>query len=97
MNEFPRADVKTDFTLAYTILNQVFEIHGIFKVEAMPQNFEFAKKWGVVAAQLFEEKKVVPHPVEVREGLENIGQGLKDLQEGRVSAKKLVYRVSDWY
>jgi len=94
LNEFPRADVKTDISLVYTIFNTAFDLYGRFRVEAMPQNFEFAKKWGVVAAKLFEQKRVVPHPVEVRRGLENISQGLKDLEEGRVSAKKLVYRVS---
>ena len=51
----------------------------------MPQNLEFAQKWDAVGAKLFEEKRVIPHPVEVRRGLENIGEGLKDLEEGRVS------------
>jgi len=95
LNEFPRADVKTDTTLVFTISNEAFDLYGSFRIEAMPQNFEFAKKWRGVAAKLFEEKRVVEHPVEVRRGLENIGEGLKDLKEGRVSAKKLVYRVSD--
>ncbi|KAF2817412.1 putative zinc-binding oxidoreductase ToxD [Mytilinidion resinicola] len=94
--EFPRADVKTDVTLGYTIFNEAFDVFGSFRVEAMPANFEFAKKWGPVAAKLFEEKRVVPHPLEVRNGLENIGEGLKDLEKGRVSAKKFVYRVGNW-
>ncbi|KAF2502491.1 zinc-binding oxidoreductase ToxD [Lophium mytilinum] len=91
--EFPRTDVKTDVTLGYTIFNEAFDMFGSFRVEAYLPNFEFAKKWGLVAAKLLEEKRVVPHPVEVREGLERIGEGLKDLEKGRISAKKLVYRV----
>lgn len=93
LNDFSRPGVKTDITLVYTIFNNAFHMYGSFRIEAMPDNFDFAKKWGVVAAQLFEEKKVIPHPVEVRKGLENIGEGLKDLEQGRVSANKLVYLV----
>lgn len=95
MNQLPRTEIKNDVTLAYTVFNQAFHMCGLFQVPAMPQNHEFAKKWGAVAAKLFEEKKVRPHPVEVREGLENIGEGLNDLKEGRVSAKKLVYGIHD--
>ena len=93
--EFPRSDVRTGVTLAYTIFGDAFDMFGSFEVEALPQNFEFAKKWGVVAAKLFDEKKVVPHPVEVRLGLEMIGEGLQDLKEGKVRAKKLIYQISE--
>jgi len=92
---FPREDVKTDVTIAYTIFGAAFDFFGIYGMEAMPQNREFAKKWGVVAAGLFAEGKCRTHPVEVRNGLEGIGEGLKDLEEGKVRGKKLVYRVSE--
>ncbi|KAE9366718.1 GroES-like protein [Stipitochalara longipes BDJ] len=95
MNEFPRADVKTDITLAYTVFGEAFDMYGSFKVPAMPQNLEFAKKWGIVAAKLLGEKKIVPHPIDVRRGLDKIAEGLKELEEGRVSAKKLVYWLAD--
>ncbi|KAH8704778.1 putative zinc-binding oxidoreductase ToxD [Talaromyces proteolyticus] len=95
LGEFPRADVKTDITLVYTIFNEAFNFYGSIKVDVMPQNFPFAEKWGSLVGEFFGEKRLVPHPVEVRGGLEKIGEGLKDLEEGRVSAKKLVYRVSD--
>jgi NADPH:quinone reductase-like Zn-dependent oxidoreductase len=94
--EFPRADVKTEFRLTYTISNETCEVFGgIAKLEPQPQDFEFAKRWGGLAARLFEEKKVIPHPIEVRGGLEDITQGLDDMEAKRVSGKKLVYRVAD--
>jgi NADPH:quinone reductase-like Zn-dependent oxidoreductase len=95
LNTFPRTDVKTDITLGYTIFGDAFDMFGSFRIDSMPQNFEFVKKWGVVMEKLLEEKKIVPHPVEVRSGIERIGEGLKDLEEGKVSARKLIYRVSD--
>lgn len=94
-NEFPREDVNTAVRLTYTISNDACEVFGRLKLDAQPQDFEFAKRWGAVAAKLFEEKKVVPHPVEVRGRLEDIAGGLRDLEEARVSGKKLVYRVGD--
>jgi len=95
LNTFPRTDVKTDITLGYTIFGDAFDMFGSFRINSMPQNFEFAKQWGVLIEKLLVEKKVIPHPVEARSGIEGIGAGLKDLEEGRISARKLVYRVSD--
>jgi NADPH:quinone reductase-like Zn-dependent oxidoreductase len=94
-NQFPREDVNTAVRLTYTISNEACEVFGTLKLDAQPQDFEFAKRWGAVAAKLFEEKKVVPHPVDVRGRLEDIAGGLRDLEEARVSGKKLVYRIGD--
>jgi NADPH:quinone reductase-like Zn-dependent oxidoreductase len=93
--QLPREDVETIVRLTYTISNEASEVFGKLKLDPQPQDFEFAKRWGPVAARLFEEKKVVPHPVDVRGGLEDIAGGLKDLEEGNVTGKKLVYRVGD--
>lgn len=94
-NQFPREDVNTAVRLTYTISNEACEVFGTLKLDAQPQDFEFAKRWGAAATKLFEEKKVVPHPVDVRGRLGDIADGLRDLEEARVSGKKLVYRVGD--
>lgn len=89
-------DVRTALTVAYTIQGEPCEVlGGLIRLDARPEDFEFARRWGPVAARLFAEKKVVPHPIELRDGLEGIAAGLRDLEEGRVSGKKLVYRVAD--
>lgn len=72
LNTFPRTGVKTDITLGYTIFGDAFDMFRSFQIEAMPQNFEFTKKWGVTIEKLLEENRVVPHPVEVRSDIEGI-------------------------
>jgi len=49
---FPRTEVKTDVTLAYTILNYAFDMYGSFRIEAMPQNLEFAEM-GSISSNTF--------------------------------------------
>ena len=93
--ELPRDDVKSAWTLAYTALNAEFPLLGKIHFPANPADLDFAKKWGPVASKLFEDKKVFPHPVEVITGLEAIEDGLKRLEEGKISGRKLVARISD--
>jgi len=48
-----------------------------------------------MAEGLLESKKVVPVPVEERNGgLEKVHEGLDDLMNGKVSGKKIVYQLS---
>jgi NADPH-dependent curcumin reductase CurA len=42
---------------------------------------------------LINSGKIKTHPTEVRNGLENVPQGLQDLKDGKVSGVKLVYKV----
>lgn len=89
----PREDVVSDFVLAYTAPGEAF--HKFVDFPANRGDYEFAKKFSGIFQQLLDAGKVRNHPVEVREGrLGGIPAGLDDLKEGRVSAKKLVYRVS---
>jgi hypothetical protein len=37
----------------------------------------------------------MPHPVDVGSGIDKIAEGLKELEEGRVSATKLVIRIGE--
>ena len=57
----------------------------------------FIKKFlAEVADPLIAEGKVKVHPPEVRgEGLKGVLSGLQDLKTGKVSGKKLVYRVAE--
>lgn len=40
-----------------------------------------------------EKYKVPPNPLDVRSGIEDIIQGLEELKAGKVSGKKLVYKI----
>lgn len=89
----PREDVISNFVLAYTAVGEAF--HKFVDFPANREDYESASKFFGVFQQLLGEGKVLPHPVEVREGgMEGIPMGLNDLKKGRISAKKLVYRIS---
>lgn len=90
--ELPRKDVSNSFTVAYTAQGEGFEF-GDFRLEAKPEDYEFAKAFWELTRGLLEGGKVKAHPLRVRHGLEGVLNGLKDLKENRVSGKKLVYTV----
>lgn len=93
--DFPRKEVKNLFPLGYTITGEAFDMEGEH-YPAVPEDFEFAKDFATVIENLLQEGSIKNHPIELREGgLDSIPGGLKDMKEGMVSAKKLVYRLGD--
>ena len=84
-----RDDVKSTFTIAYTIFGERY--NSMFP--ASQEDFEFAVKFWRASADLINSGKIKPHPALVRKGLEGIPQGLDDLKNNRVSGKKLVYTI----
>jgi hypothetical protein len=88
----PRADVRHIFFLGYTVSGEAFEIEGE-TWPAVPEDFELMKRFAVVAEKLLKARLVKPHPAKVREGLENILDGVQESKEGKVSGVKLVYRI----
>ncbi|KAF2635624.1 oxidoreductase-like protein [Massarina eburnea CBS 473.64] len=93
VKNFPRDDVKPAFTLAYTSLGE--EFHGLGGVwKASKEDYDYGVKFWKVAQELINQGKIRTHPTEVRSGgLEAIPQGLQDLKDGKVSGKKLVYKI----
>lgn len=89
VKDFPREDVKLSMTFAYTALGEKFNDN----FPAKPEDYEFGSKFWKAAEELFNSGKIVAHPTEVRKGLEGVPQGLKDLEDGKVSGTKLVYTV----
>ena len=88
-------DVVYSVSLGYSAPGEAYEIAGL-KFPARPQDYEFSKKWMPFAGELIDQQKVKPHRIELREGgFEGILSGLDDLKSGKVSGKKLVYRVAD--
>ena len=93
--EFPRKDVKYTTTVAYVGLGEDFgkydqsftgnESHGRFQT-----------KWWEEARSLLAAGKVKPHPVGLRQrGLVGAIEGFQEMEEGKYTAEKLVYRVQE--
>lgn len=89
LQNFPRQDVKHGWTLGYTALGEKYND----SFPAKPEDYEFGVKFWKAAEGLFNSGKIKAHPKLVRDGLDGVPQGLKDLKDGKVSGQKLVYRV----
>lgn len=93
--QLPRKDIETVSTIMYTIFDEPFDKFGMH-FPRMSEDFESAKDFFSMTEKLLAEGKLKPHPVEVRtEGLAGVMAGLKDLQDEKVSGKKLAYNVSE--
>lgn len=79
----------------YTIFNESFQKAGRDN-PAMPDDFEFAKKFSGITEKLLAEGKLKTHPEKVgAKGLEGALQGMQDMKDDKVSGNKLVYRVRE--
>ncbi|PWY85926.1 GroES-like protein [Aspergillus heteromorphus CBS 117.55] len=91
----PREDVRSRFTLGYTVSGEEYNFRGMV-IPPKPEDRIFASEFVDRASGLLAEGKVRPHPLDVRAGgLRGVLEGLKEMQEGRVSGRKLVYNVAD--
>ena len=64
------------------------------EVPAKLQDFEFAKKFWNLATKLLASQQVTVHPMKVGSGgLAGVLDGLDELEKGKVSRVKLVYRI----
>lgn len=87
--EFPREDIKISFKVGYTALGEHFNE----TFPASQTDYDYATKFWKISEGLLSEGKIIPHPAEVRKGLEGVIQGMQDLKEGKVSGVKLVWTV----
>jgi len=76
----PRPDVKVKFSSAYELVKR-----------------EFNGKWYVdLLTKILATGKIKPNPVHIQpSGLAGVKGGLQYMQEGKVSAQKLTYRIAD--
>ncbi|KAF7908363.1 uncharacterized protein EAF01_004118 [Botrytis porri] len=93
--DFPRNDVDSGFTMAYTCWGEKFQ-RGDWHCPAKPEDYEFAVKFIKEVDSLISQKKVVPHPATVgTKGLHGILDALQLMREDKVRGTKLVFRISD--
>ncbi|KAK0666468.1 putative zinc-binding oxidoreductase ToxD [Cercophora samala] len=85
--------IDSGFTFAYTALGEAFK--KAVDIPAVEGDFEFAKQFWELARELLAQGKVKTVEAEVNRGgkggLEGVLVGLRELKEGRVSGRKLVY------
>lgn len=82
-------------TVAYSAYGLPFEL-GDRKFDANKEDYEWAVKWNELVEKLLEERRWKPHRKQVRNGgLYGVLSGLEDMKNGKVSAAKLVYRVTE--
>lgn len=63
---------------------------------AVPEDYEFMKRFSALAEELLKDGKIKVHPLRVEgEGLKGVLDGLQLMREGKVSGQKLVYRVTE--
>ncbi|KAI0508527.1 putative zinc-binding oxidoreductase ToxD [Xylaria bambusicola] len=89
----PRGNVESSQVLAYTVNGEAFD-KGTTHVSAAPEDLEFGKRFWELATELFAKKLITTHPSMICEGgLQGVIDGLDMLRAGKISRKKLVYRV----
>ncbi|KAL9109040.1 MAG: hypothetical protein Q9227_006280 [Pyrenula ochraceoflavens] len=92
-NKFPREDVPTWYTMAYTHLGEAWAVPNK-EYPASLEDFNFAKMWALVAERELAEGRVKVHKPRIGKGLEGVVEGLDLLRNGKVSGEKLVYTLS---
>lgn len=97
VKDFPRDDIKTYRTLAYSAVGEPmkFGANG-HEIPGKPEDFEFAVMWMNLAEDLWKGGKLKAHTPKVGpHGLNGVMEGLDLLRKGRVSGEKLVYRIAE--
>lgn len=90
-----RENVKSHFTVAYTISGEDFK-YGDKVIPGKPEDKAYAEMFFPIAETLLAQGKVKVHPPTVgKEGLKGVLEGLEMLKSGKVSGEKLVYNVED--
>ncbi|QSZ32685.1 hypothetical protein DSL72_002264 [Monilinia vaccinii-corymbosi] len=93
--DFPRDDVDSGFTLAYTCWGERVQ-RGDWQCPPQPEDYEFAVQFIKEVDGLIARKKVVPHPATVgTKGLHGILDALQLMREDKIRGTKLVFRISD--
>ncbi|KAF4535868.1 Zinc-binding oxidoreductase protein [Lasiodiplodia theobromae] len=93
--DFPRKDVEAKYTLAYTTFGEAFtKSFGPGNFPASKEDYEFGKMFWKLTEELLAKGQFKVHNPDVRTGgLEGVLEGLEELRQGKVSGKKLVYKL----
>ena len=67
VKDFPRSDVNTRNTMAYTALGEPVN-YGVAKIPAQKGHYEIGKRMWALTQELFEKGELKVHPVDLRSG-----------------------------
>ena len=97
VTRFPRDDLETKFTLAYSGIGEYFRLgESGPEFPANKEDYQFQKMFWDMTQKLLEEGRIKVHPPSVRGGgLKGVLDGLQEMRDGKISGVKLVYRVSE--
>ncbi|KZL69770.1 zinc-binding oxidoreductase [Colletotrichum tofieldiae] len=85
---------RMEMTLYYSVFGEPFSFLAPY--EAVPEDYEFGRRFWEMSSNLFEQGKLRPIRVIKNRGgsgLEGVLVGLEELKKGKVSAGKLVYTL----
>ncbi|KAJ9651313.1 hypothetical protein H2198_009407 [Neophaeococcomyces mojaviensis] len=91
------ANWPKDVEFSRTYVSSAYgEAHKFRDAEEAKGDGEFATEMYRAWTTYLADGRLKPHPIEVQpNGLAEVGQGIQALYDGKVSAKKLVYRIAD--
>lgn len=88
-------NIKQSGTIAYSMLGEPLAFPG-FDLPAVPEDWEFGKKFWTLAEGLLADGKVKVHRPAVNKygsGLEGALKGMDAMRQGKVSGEKLVFTL----
>jgi len=88
-----RSEVKPERILMYTVGGYTFNFNPA-PVQAVPEDHEWYIELAKLTSTMITEYGLKPNPVDLREGLESILPALEELQAGKISGKKLTYKIA---
>ena len=89
----PRDDVTNTFSLGYTICGE--PVHkGPIHFPDTRDDLAFGIQWIQYAEELLQEGRITTVPLQVGFSLDEVLNGVDLLRQGKVSAKKLVYKIN---
>lgn len=88
-----RKDVEIETTLMYSFFGKAFTSLGR-DWPAVPEDEAFAADAWARSADLIKKYNIRANPVDHRNGLDAIPEGLEHMKQGKVSGKKLIYKIA---
>ena len=89
-----RPEVEIVMTLALALFGKAFTFTPMKKYPVNPEGRAFFAKVNAEQADLIQKYNIKTNPLSVRTGLEHVLDGLDEMRKGKVSGKKLVYKIT---
>jgi len=89
-----RRKINPDWVLGWTMFGKQVKLAGAYGRQPSLEDFALVEEWVKMLNELLPTGKIAPHPLEVSTAaLTAIPASLKDLRDGKISGKKLVFSI----